>query len=155
MGKGGSLFEGHVVGETVGVDGRHHAVLGVPPVDIGAQSLLLRAVLIDALQTVLATATLDAVVHQHTVSRLEAEGIGSGLHHLARHVQAEDAGEPARRASGADAEVSEVDGAGANAYEDLAGFGFRIGAVAVNHDFGTASLVDVYRFHTDTSDMSW
>ena len=81
----------------------YHAVLGVPAVDVSPQPLLFGAVLVDTLQAVLATAALHPVVHQHPVSRLQTKGIRARLHHLARHVQPEDAGESAGGATGADA----------------------------------------------------
>ena len=129
------------------VDGGDDAVLGVAPVDVGPEALLVGAVLVHALEAVLAGTALDPVVDEDAVACLEAEGIGACLDDLASHVEAEDAGEATGGTTGADAEVGEVDGGGADADEDLAGFGFRVGAVAVNHDLGAASLVDVDRFH--------
>ena len=53
-GEGGCLLERHVVGEAVDVDGGDDAVLGVTAVDVGPEAFLVGAVLVDALEAVLA-----------------------------------------------------------------------------------------------------
>src|SRR5207247_6416991 len=107
------------------------AVLGLPAVQLAAQSLLSLAVFVAAEHARRADAALHPILHGDPIAGREAGHARSEAGDLSRHVEPEDARQaPGRRAAGADAEVGVIDGARPHADHDLAGSGLRVGTVA-------------------------
>src|SRR5207244_3062511 len=135
------LVELHPVGDALKVDRGDLAILSVPAVQLAAEPLLSLAELVAPERAGRAGATLDAILDDDPVAFLPSADAGSEPRHLTGDVEPQDARERAGgRASGADAD------------DDVARPGVRIGAVAENELVRASCFGDVDGFHAaDTS----
>src|SRR5436305_298821 len=123
------LVELHPVGDALKVDRGDLAILSVPAVQLAAEPLLSLAELVAPERAGRADATLDAILDDDPVAFLPSGDAGSEPRHLTGDVEPQDARERAGgRASGADAEVGVVERRRADADNDVARPGVRIGA---------------------------
>src|ERR1017187_4291733 len=148
---GGGALEAHVVGDLDGAILRCGEQFGIAAVDGVAEHGEAAAEVVVAQQALLALAATLSRREEDAPARLDALAEFACGNDLASDVAAQDVrhGELHAGDTGADEEVEVIEGAGANADQDLVGFDVGLRHVLVDKHFGIPVLVNAGCLHEE------